>query len=1400
MTDAFDSVATGEAPPEKPRRNWARYWRIRITAGVALMFVALAVFFAVIDSPIGHRFIADSLSRYAPASGLRIEVGRIEGSVLDEAILRDVRFSDPEGVFARVPEVELAWKPFAWFTSGLDVRRLVFRRGELMRMPALNPGDPDAPILPNFDIRIDRLEFDALTVGPQIAGEARRVNLLGRARIADGRAKIAIDSALGGADRLAARLDMAPADNRFDLEIDYRAPAGGVLAGMVGAREDLRAVVTGDGDWRRWDGRLLVRRGGDTFAAFRLSNRAGRYGALGRIYPGDLLTGLAARAVGEGVSLRAEGTLRNRVVDGAARFKGRGLAGDVRGTVDLAENRFDDVIARLRLRDPALLGGDLRLRGMTARLVFDGAFRGSAVGYEAAADRVTLGALRLSRVRARGTGMLEDGRLTVPVRLMAGAIATGVAPLDRQLRGAVLTGTLVHSDGQLTADALRLAGPGIDARLALRGDLRRGLYALSGPVAAAGVPLANLGTVNMRGDIAATLGGPRKWTLNAALDGRMARITNAALRNIAGPPIAFSGRVELAAGAPILIRTARIDARDVDLSLTGRRALDGTVTVSGTGRHVRFGAFEIESSIVGNGPSAVLVFADPYPAAGLRDVRVAVNPSEDGFRIETEGQSLLGRFDGVLDLLAMRGGGTAIGVQRLSISDTDVTGQLRLLPGGVAGELALSGGGVSGTVGLSPDAAGQGIDAALRLRNARFAGAVPIQVRTANIRIDGTLGDDATLDAAINAQGISRADIFIGRLAAEGRLRDGAGDFRARIAGRRGSRFALRVAGDVSRERIAVGARGRYAGRDISMPRRAVLLRRDGASGTQWELQRSQIDFAGGRLQVEGQLGEVNAITLKLADMPMSVGDLLISDLGLGGTASGVVTYRDMPGEAPTGRARLLFDDLTRSGLVLTSRPVDLAVVAELSAGRFETRAVIRENGNRSGRLQARIDDLPASGAVIDRLRAGRLTGQARYRGPADAIWRLVAVELFDLTGEVRIAANMRGTFDDPQLRGTIRSDDLRMQSALTGTDIDGLALRGNFDGSVLRIGRFSGRAGNGGTVAGSGTIDLSDITERGVGMDIRIAAQQAQLLRRDEIGAVVTGPMRIVARDNRGTIAGRLRVESGRWQLGRASAAQSLPSVATREINLPADQQAARSRMGPWRYLIDVRADDRFTVTGLGLDSEWEADVRIRGTTAAPRLYGEAELVRGGYQFSGQRFELERGRIQFTGENPPDPQLNVLAVADVEDIDARIAISGSALAPQIAFSSVPALPEEEVLSRLLFGDSIANISAAEALQLGSAVAALQGGGSGLDPINRLRSAIGLDRLRIVGADEALGRGTSVAAGEYLGRNLYVELITDGRGYSASALEYRVTGWLSLLASVSSIGYNSVGAEVSRDY
>jgi translocation and assembly module TamB len=99
------------------------------------------------------------------------------------------------------------------------------------------------------------------------------------------------------------------------------------------------------------------------------------------------------------------------------------------------------------------------------------------------------------------------------------------------------------------------------------------------------------------------------------------------------------------------------------------------------------------------------------------------------------------------------------------------------------------------------------------------------------------------------------------------------------------------------------------------------------------------------------------------------------------------------------------------------------------------------------------------------------------------------------------------------------------------------------------------------------------------------------------------------------------------------------------------------------------------------------------------------------------------------------------------------ITVTGTGLQPEISFCSMPALPEDELLSRLLFGTSITNLSAPEALQLAAAVGSLRGGGRGLnlDPINAVRRAVRLDQLRILPPISTIGRQTSIAAGKILG-------------------------------------------------
>src|SRR5690606_36875364 len=121
----------------------------------------------------------------------------------------------------------------------------------------------------------------------------------------------------------------------------------------------------------------------------------------------------------------------------------------------------------------------------------------------------------------------------------------------------------------------------------------------------------------------------------------------------------------------------------------------------GSGRHIDYGPFTVEATLTGEGPRAELVFAEPLPAAGLRDVRVALAPTEDGFEIETAGQSTLGPFEGLLHLHAPEGGPTRVAIQSLRIWRTDVTGELVLGEGAASGDLVLSGGGLDGRIALA---------------------------------------------------------------------------------------------------------------------------------------------------------------------------------------------------------------------------------------------------------------------------------------------------------------------------------------------------------------------------------------------------------------------------------------------------------------------------------------------------------------------------------------------------------------------------------------------------------------------------------------------------------------------------------------------------------------------------
>jgi translocation and assembly module TamB len=107
-------------------------------------------------------------SKWRPGSN--IHVGRIEGSLFGQLTLRDLTLSDPKGRFFAAPEAKMDWRPLAYFSNHVDIRSDRHPAARLWRLPALRPGDPNAPLLPDINLDIGRLKVDRLVVDPAVTG------------------------------------------------------------------------------------------------------------------------------------------------------------------------------------------------------------------------------------------------------------------------------------------------------------------------------------------------------------------------------------------------------------------------------------------------------------------------------------------------------------------------------------------------------------------------------------------------------------------------------------------------------------------------------------------------------------------------------------------------------------------------------------------------------------------------------------------------------------------------------------------------------------------------------------------------------------------------------------------------------------------------------------------------------------------------------------------------------------------------------------------------------------------------------------------------------------------------------------------------------------------------------
>lgn len=398
-------------------------------------------------------------------------------------------------------------------------------------------------------------------------------------------------------------------------------------------------------------------------------------------------------------------------------------------------------------------------------------------------------------------------------------------------------------------------------------------------------------------------------------------------------------------------------------------------------------------------------------------------------------------------------------------------------------------------------------------------------------------------------------------------------------------------------------------------------------------------------------------------------------------------------------------------------------------------------------------------GVSADNSRVGSV--EARLNGAIDNIMALVLPEDVMLAGSIDAIVSGAMPLDPTTLSGRMQMSDGRFEHGGLGAVFQDIGFDLTLESQTLDLKDFSALGRKGGSLKGSGTMGLKD----GDASNLNLIADQLVVADRREGSAVASGTLGLEVDQSAFQINGDLTLDEGMLYLDRLPSGGQEPTLDVRFDDETNEEETEKPR--PIKLDVSVKAPRRLKISGRGMDAELALDSRITGSVSDISIVGRSEIVRGRFELLGKRFTFQDSDITFAGD-PLAAKLDILAVRQTDDFLAKVNITGTPLRPEVSLDAEPSLPDDEVLSRVLFGRSPSQLSGLEAARLAAALAQMSGGG-GFDLMGGIEQIAGLDTLDVSQDDSGQFQ---VATGRYLSEDVYLEVTSNASGAPGVSVEW----------------------------
>lgn len=259
-------------------------------------------------------------------------------------------------------------------------------------------------------------------------------------------------------------------------------------------------------------------------------------------------------------------------------------------------------------------------------------------------------------------------------------------------------------------------------------------------------------------------------------------------------------------------------------------------------------------------------------------------------------------------------------------------------------------------------------------------------------------------------------------------------------------------------------------------------------------------------------------------------------------------------------------------------------------------------------------------------------------------------------------------------------------------------------------------------------------------------------------------GKLKLTGNKNKADLAGRIKINEANIDIP-SSLPTDVPDLQVRYIHpLPILDLETKIYQTNFPCYLDLLIDapENVSIEGKGVISTWGGSFSIVGKIDEVIPKGQLELKTGEFSFAGKVFKLTEGTLMFPGTKDQPPFLELSGQLTEKGKTIIGSLKGPINKPKLDFHSIPPLPMSQILSLLLFGQDLEEISGIQAVQLAALVASLSGDGP--DILESTRKSLGIDRLNIVSVpvkdkEEAL----SVQVGKYITKGVMVT-VTQGAG------------------------------------